>query len=171
MNNIHGIDHVGLTVPDIEQATQFFIEALGAEKMYDMLTKDEPKRDSEDTQIRLGVSCYMAQRAIRMLKLPNGPGLELFEYEKADQSGPVDSADLGWTHIAIYVEDVEKAVKKVEAAGGNRCADPRPLSGLEAGKGNMFCYVKTPWGSTLELISYPSPQPYQEITSKRKWQV
>lgn len=171
MHNIHGIDHVGLTVPDIDQATQFFTEALGAEKVYDRLTKDEPKRDSQETQIRLGITGYAAQRAIRMLKLPNGPGLELFEYERTEQTGPVDSADIGWTHIAIYVEDVEKALAKVEKSGGKRYADPQPLSGLEAGQGNVFCYAQTPWGSTLELISYPTPQPYQEITSKQKWQV
>ena len=168
MSNIHGIDHVGVTVPDIEQATQFFKKALDAEVLYDMLTKDEPKRDSPQIQTRLGVPSKTAQRAIRMLKLPNGPGLELFEYEKPSQAGPVDSADIGWTHIAVYVEDVAEVVKKAETAGGKRCADPQPLGGLEAGTGNVFCYVITPWGSTLEIISYPTPQPYQDITDKRK---
>lgn len=171
MNKIHGIDHVGVTVPDIEQATQFFKEVLDAEVLYDMLTKDEPKRDSPQIQMRLGVPSKTAQRAIRMLKLPNGPGLELFEYEKPCQSGPVDSADIGWTHIAVYVEDVVEAVKKAETAGGKRFAAPQPLGGLEAGEGNDFCYIITPWGSTLEIISYPTPQPYQGITDKRKWQV
>lgn len=171
MNNIQGIDHVGVTVPNIEQATQFFKEALDAEVLYDMLTKNEPKRDSVQIQTRLGVAGQIAQKAIRMLKLPNGPGLELFEYENPNQSGPIDSADIGWTHIAIYVRNVAEAVTKAESAGGSRCADPQPLGGLEAGEGNIFCYVITPWGSTLEFISYPSPQPYQTETSKRKWQV
>ncbi|MBM6614753.1 VOC family protein [Desemzia sp. RIT804] len=171
MHNIHGIDHVGITVPDIEQATQFFIEALAAEVLYDTFTKNEPKRDSTETQVRLGIPSNTAQRAIRMLKLPNGPGLELFEYEKPHQSGPVDPADIGWTHIAIYVENIYKVLKQVEIAGGKRQADPQPLGGIEKGANNLFCYVKTPWGSTIELISYPSPQPYQSITNKRKWQV
>ena len=32
---------------------------------------------------------------------------------------------------------------------------------------NRFLYCRTPWGSTLELISYPDPQPYQQHTTVR----
>lgn len=168
---IHGIDHIGLTVPDIESATQFFQEALAGEVIYDTFTKSEPKRDSPEVQKRLGIPSTMAQRAIRMIGFPNGPQIELFEYEGKDQSLPVTSSDLGWTHIAMYVEDIDAAVNAVEAAGGERFVDPQPLAGMEAGEGNQFCYTRTPWGSTLELISYPSPQPYLEETSRKKWQV
>lgn len=35
--NVRAIEHVGITVPDLEAATQFFVEAFGAEKLYDML--------------------------------------------------------------------------------------------------------------------------------------
>lgn len=168
---VHGIDHVGLTVPDIEQATTFFIEALQGEVLYETLKKTEPKRDDAETQQRLGVPDTMAQRAIRMLVFPNGPGIELFEFEGPDQKGPICSSDIGWTHIAFYTDDLEKTLANVEAAGGKRLADPQPLSGLEAGKGNRFCYVHTPWGSTLEIITYPTPQPYLEKADRAKWQV
>jgi catechol 2,3-dioxygenase-like lactoylglutathione lyase family enzyme len=40
MGIIRAIEHVGLTVPDMEQATTFFAEAFGAQYLYDML--DEP---------------------------------------------------------------------------------------------------------------------------------
>ena len=39
---IRAIEHVGITVPDLEPATAFFAEAFGAEHLYDML--DEPLR-------------------------------------------------------------------------------------------------------------------------------
>jgi catechol 2,3-dioxygenase-like lactoylglutathione lyase family enzyme len=42
MNTVRAVEHVGLTVPDLEQATTFFAEAFGAQKIYDML--DEPLR-------------------------------------------------------------------------------------------------------------------------------
>lgn len=35
--NVRAIEHVGITVPDMEAATRFFVEAFGAEKLYDML--------------------------------------------------------------------------------------------------------------------------------------
>ena len=37
---VRAIEHVGITVPDLEAATAFFAEAFGAEYLYDML--DEP---------------------------------------------------------------------------------------------------------------------------------
>lgn len=170
-SNLHGIDHIGLTVPDLEAATEFLIKALDAEVLYDTYTMDQPPRDSETTLQRLGIKKGMAERAIRMLAFPNGAGLELFQYDGPDQLGPVTPADFGWQHVAFYVEDIDKAVAKVEAAGGTRNADPVPLSGPEEGAGNLFCYCQTPWGSTIELISYPTPQPYLKHAPRKKWQV
>lgn len=168
---IHGIDHVGLTVPDIEEATHFFMRALDAQVLYDTYKKTQPLRDSAFTKQRLGIPDSMSEAAIRMLVLPNGPGIELFEFVGEDQGKPCVPSDLGWQHVAFYVEDMTAALTKVEAAGGIRNSEPVALSGLEAGKGNLFCYCLTPWGSTIELISYPSRQPYLEQTSRRKWRV
>lgn len=170
-SNLHGIDHVGVTVPDIDKATEFFVKALNAVVLYDTYTKDQPPRDSDFTRKRLGIVDGTAEVAIRMLALPNGPGLELFQFFDPQQEGPISPADLGWQHIAIYVDDMEKALVQVEAAGAKRNADPVALRGMEAGEGNLFCYCKTPWGSSLELISYPTPQPYIKTAPRKKWKV
>ena len=34
---VRAIEHVGITVPDLEEATRFFAEAFGAEMIYDMI--------------------------------------------------------------------------------------------------------------------------------------
>ncbi len=170
MPNVHGIDHIGLTVPDLEQATQFLCNALGAEVIYDTYTLDQPPRNSEFTHRRLGIADSMAQRAIRTLGLPNGPGIELFQYEGPDQREAVTPADVGWQHLAVYVDDIEEALRKVEEFGGKRNSDPVPLSGIEGGEGNFFVYCKTPWGSSLELLTYPTPQPYLKTSHRAKWQ-
>lgn len=171
IGNLHGIDHVGVTVPDIDQATEFLVKALDAVVLYDTYTKDQPPRDSDFTRKRLGIIKGTTEIAIRMLALPNGPGLELFQFFDPQQEGPISPADLGWQHIAIYVDDMDKALQQVEAAGAKRNADPVELSGLEEGKGNLFCYCKTPWGSSLELISYPTTQPYIATAPRVKWKV
>lgn len=170
-HNTHGIDHIGLTVPDIEDATTFFIEAFSAEIVYDTYTKKETPRTSHETTTRLGIAKNMAERAIRMIGLPNGPQIELFEFTGAAQKEAATPADFGWQHVAFYVDDIEQAVADLERAGGTRNADPIALSGIEKGDGNVFCYCKAPWGSTIELISYPTPQPYLEKASRRKWPV
>lgn len=170
-HNTHGIDHIGLTVPNIEDATIFFSKAFSAEIVYDTYTKKDTPRTSHETTTRLGIAENMAERAIRMIGLPNGPQIELFEFEGGTQQPAITPADFGWQHVAFYVDDIDQAVNEVEQAGGKRNADPIELSGVESGEGNRFCYCKTPWGSTIELISYPTPQPYLEKASRRKWPV
>ncbi|WP_392561309.1 VOC family protein [Orbus sturtevantii] len=170
-NNVHGIDHVGLTVPNLEEATNFLIKALNATVLYDTYKKSEPIRDSDFIRKRLGIRHDMAERAIRMIGLPNGAQIELFEFSGPCQKQPITPADFGWQHVAFYVDDIEEAVTQVENAGGKRNSDPIDLGGIESGIGNKFCYCLTPWGSTIELISYPTPQPYLKESKRRKWPV
>ncbi len=163
------IDHVGVTVPDIDAATTFFETALDAVFLYDVRCRTEEPRGSAEVHGYLGIPSTMAQGAIRMLALPEGPGLELFEYVGPDQHAPAVPSDLGWQHVALYVDDIDAALEKVERAGGVRNSDPRGLRGPEAGAGNRFVYTRTPWGSTLELVSYPTPQPYLLTAPRAKW--
>lgn len=170
-STVHGIDHVGVTVPDLDSATRFFVDAFGAEVLYDALPRAEGPRRGTATTTRLGIDGHDTEVAIRMLALPNGPGLELFEFSGPERSGPVTPADFGWQHLALYVDDVDAALEALETAGGQRLADPIPLSGNEAGDGNRFVYARTPWGSTVELLTYPSEQGYVVEARRRKWRV
>ena len=70
---IRGIDHVGVTVSSIEQATEFFVRALGAQVLYDTLPREDGSRGGEATDQRLGVPGGTDEIAIRMLRLPCGP--------------------------------------------------------------------------------------------------
>ena len=163
------IDHIGVTVPDIDAATTFFEAAFDAVVLYDMRRRDEPANSTSEAHGYLGIPGTMAQGAMRMLALPDGPGIELFEYLGPDQRDAAHPSDLGWQHLALYADDLDATLARVEAAGATRNSDPRPLRGLEAGDGNRFVYTRTPWGSTLELVSYPSPQPYLLQAPRAKW--
>jgi len=163
------IDHVGVTVPDVDAATAFFVAAFDAVVLYDVRSRREPVNGTQEAHRYLGIPSSMAQGAIRMLAFPEGPGLELFEYTGPEQRDAAAPSDLGWQHLALYADDLDAALARVEAAGGVRNADPRPLRGEEAGEGNRFVYTRTPWGSTLELVTYPTPQPYLLHAPRPKW--
>ncbi|UNS99923.1 VOC family protein [Streptomyces tubbatahanensis] len=169
MHVVRGIDHVGVTVPDIEAATEFFVRALGAEKLYDTLPREEGPKGGEETVRRLGVPPGTEQVAMRMLRLPHGPGLELFAFRGPRRREAVVPSDLGWQHLACYVEDLSAACEAVREAGGTVLDEPHPLPGPEAGPRNRFLYCRTPWGSTLELLTYPDPMPYEDTTELRRW--
>ncbi|MFE1147100.1 VOC family protein [Streptomyces albidoflavus] len=165
---VRGIDHIGLTVPDLEAATRFLVDALGAEVLYDTLPADRGPVGGPETEQRLGVPPGTRQRAIRMLALPDGPGIELFAYDPPGRS-PALPSDLGWQHLALYVDDLDAARDQAVEAGAHPLSPPHPLPGPEAGPANRFAYLRTPWGSTLELVTYPDPQPYEEKTDRRRW--
>jgi catechol 2,3-dioxygenase-like lactoylglutathione lyase family enzyme len=104
-----------------------------------------------------------------MMRVANGPGIELFEMQSPHQQSPARPSDLGLQHFAVYVDDIDAAVKRFVAAGGELMAAPTPTVGVEAGPGNAYCYAKTPWGTVIELITYPSPGAYEKETPLRRW--
>lgn len=161
-----GVDHVGITVPSIKAATEFFASAFGAVVLYDLLT--EPVQGPE-IESALGLDADTVLERIRMLHFGNGPSVELFEYSGTPQRQPVIPSDFGLQHFAVYVDDIDAAADAVEAAGGRLHSRPLDLPGGDAGPGNKYLYFLTPWGSSMELVSYPSPQAYEAGTSLRRW--
>ena len=77
--SIRGIDHIGITVPDIEAATQFLIAAFGAEVIYESLSRADPPIEGAKPEKMLQLSKGTQTVAVRMIKLQHGPGIELIE--------------------------------------------------------------------------------------------
>lgn len=167
---VRGIDHIGITVPDIEQATLFFEQAFNARVLYHSVEPGDDNIDPEAQQKTLRLFPGTKIRAIRMLAMPHGPGVELFEMHGPEQQNPARPSDFGLQHFAVYVDDFKESISRFTAAGGEMFTEPKPLSfPAEKGEGNAFCYGKTPWGSVVELISWPSPMPYEKETNLRRW--
>jgi catechol 2,3-dioxygenase-like lactoylglutathione lyase family enzyme len=172
-----GIDHVGITVPDIDAATAFFVDAFDAVVIYDLIVDGamvSPAHGqvglaSVDLSEILGVPRAAEIRSQRMLRLGNGPSLELFKYVNVAQSPVVAPNDFGLQHVALYVDDIEEAANRVEGAGGTLLKGPNDLPGLEAGLGCRYRYARAPWGTTIELITYASTQRYESTTAVRRW--
>lgn len=147
-----GVEHIGLTVPDIEAATRFFVGVLGAETLYDI----GPFASNDDWMAsHLAVHPRATIRKMRILKVANGPVLELIEFTSPDQrtTMPRNSDHGGW-HIAFYVEDMDAALGILKAHGLEIQSGPVEMTeGPSAGL--SWLYFKAPWGQQLELVSYP----------------
>lgn len=166
---IRGVDHLGITVPDIESATRYFVEALGAEVLYDVLKRSEPPLEGREVESWVGVSRGTAVFAIRLLRLHEGPSIELFEYKSDARKAAALPSDFGLQHLAVYVDDIQAAAERVRDAGGFLLKGPVALPAIEGGAGNEFWYTRTPWGMTIELITYPSRSPFERDTGQRRW--
>jgi catechol 2,3-dioxygenase-like lactoylglutathione lyase family enzyme len=166
-----GIEHIGITVPDIPAATEFFEHAFGADVLYELMTPKvkEEVFDKEDLSEGLGVPRGAQITKMRMIAIGDGPLIELFEWEVDGQRPPVMPSDLGIQHMCIYVDDIHAAAARIVEAGGKALpGGPVNMFGLEGGEGNMAWYTQTPWGSTIELICHPTTMPHEETAGRMR---
>lgn len=80
MSVIRGMNHIGMTVPDIESATDFLKKGLGAKISYDSQTLEDRPRGGPLVEKLLGIpeDSYIVKN--RMLTIGNGPNIELFQF-------------------------------------------------------------------------------------------
>ncbi|ANG91899.1 VOC family protein [Enterobacteriaceae bacterium 155047] len=164
-----GINHVGLTVPDLQQATEFLQAALDAKFVYDGLTCDDDPLKGADAERQLGLTSGSMMIKQRLLRIGNGPNVELFEFISKDQVKPVRVQDYGWNHISLYVDDINYAIERVKAAGGKFLSEVHENSRHEDTENNAGVYFYTPWGSLVELQSIPNGYYYPDDSEAKIW--
>ncbi|MDA0231113.1 MAG: VOC family protein [Proteobacteria bacterium] len=168
MPGLRGLDHYGMTVPDVETAVDFFCDVLGCEELYKLGTFK--MEEGEWMTERLNVHARAEIVNIRMICCGRGGNIELFEYAAPDKNHaqPRNSDNAGH-HLCFYVDDIFAAVDYLKSHGVQILGEPSLNSGAEAGE--YWCYFLTPWGSQLELVSFPAGRGYEQHTTKRLWDV
>ncbi|MGA8353929.1 MAG: VOC family protein [Solirubrobacteraceae bacterium] len=143
-------DHIGVAVPDLDVAVQFFLDALDATLLY----SEGPVRADDDWMHRqLGVH-PRAQLHATMLQMPGGFRLELFQYSAPDQSHAMPrNSDWGATHLALEVPDIEVALDRLRAVPGVSVMGEVHETEEAPGTVVLWVYLSTPWGMQLELVS------------------
>jgi catechol 2,3-dioxygenase-like lactoylglutathione lyase family enzyme len=161
-----GVEHVGLTVPDMEAATTFFVDVLGAEVLFEA----GPFSSADDwMEKHLGVHPRAVIRRLRMLRLAAGPSIELFEYSSPDQDDARPrNSDAGGHHLAFYVIDMATAVDHLKRHGVKILGDPTTLAD-GASAGLTWVYFLAPWGLQLELVSAPNGLAYEKSGGRPMW--
>lgn len=166
---IVGVDHVGLTVPDLKQGIAFFSDVLGCEHIYTAGPFLDPKGDWMQSNLNVDPR---AATTLAMMRCGPSQNVELFEYTASDQvKTPPKNSDVGGNHLAFYVTDLPKAVEFLKAVPGVRIlGSPTPVSGQPNG-GETFVYFLTPWGQSMELLTYPNGLDYEKTGTARLYDV
>ena len=150
------LDHVGVTVPDLEAATDFFVDVLGCERLYSL----GPFRHEDDwmhEHLAVGPRTVMTQ--LRFFRCGGQAVFEVFEYAAAEQElTPPRNSDVGGHHIALYVTDLDEAVAYLRRRGVQVLGEPTASSGPSLGQ--RWVYFLAPWGLQMELVSYPDGKAY-----------
>ncbi len=153
-----GLDHVGLTVPDLDAAVAFFAGVLGCPQVLTF----GPIADDTGTFMTdaLGVHPRARIERVAMIRTGRGSNIELFEYSSPDQQAfAPKNSDVGAFHLAFYVRDIAAAKAFLDAKGVVTRMGPIPISdGPIAGQ--SILYFEAPWGLNLEIISYPDGMAY-----------
>lgn len=167
---VRAIDHIGITVPDIEAAATFLEQALGATAIYDNIVPTDPPTEGEEAEAKLGFAKGSAIVHMRMMRIGDGACIELFEMKvPGKRQNDIIPSDIGLQHFAVYTEDIEETKRKFVQAGGRVLQGPNAMLGREGGEGNQFMYAVTPWGTFVELITYPSELEIEKTTTLRRW--
>lgn len=163
---LRGTDHIGFTVPDLDQAVRFFVEVVGCEAFYDL---GPFKADDDWMATHLNVHPRAVMRRLKFLRCRNGSNFELFEYEAPGQNRTLPkNSDVGGHHLAFYVDDIAAAVAHLRANGVTVLGEPTVrTSGPNAGL--SWVYFLSPWGMQLELVSFPQGRGYERETEARLW--
>ena len=121
---LRGGDHIGITVPDMEQAHEFLVGVLGCEFVYSL---PEMRHDDDWMLEHLNVDPRRVVNEIRFYRCGFGLNFEVFEYERHEGQRDVPrNSDLGGHHVALYVDDMDAAAEYLKSKGVRLLAAPWP---------------------------------------------
>lgn len=131
------IDHVGIAVPDLDAAIDFYVRGFGFIKAHEEINEEQGVREA---MMRVGDRDYV------QLLAPLGPESTIAKF--IDRSGP------GIQQIAYQVTDIHRAADALRAAG-IRVLYEEPKIGT-AGSLVNFAHPKDCGGVLIELVQHTS---------------
>jgi catechol 2,3-dioxygenase-like lactoylglutathione lyase family enzyme len=149
---VQGVHHIGISVPDIAKAREFYIDLLGGvEEVAPMEWRDNPGFDAV-----IGLKDSAAKQF--MCRLGN-THLEVFEYAQP-RSAPQDPDkgvhNFGYTHFGVQVDDIAACCERLKAAGIRLHTEPNLASikvhpdGSKTGFAATYC--RDWFGNVFEIM-------------------
>lgn len=152
MDYPRAFSHIGISVPDIEKATKFYIDVMG---WYLIMPPTLITRDDSD----IGVMCTdcfgedWTEFKIAHMSTSDSIGVELFEFPN---NIPVEDEFKYWRtgvfHFSVKDPDIEGLVAKIVACGGKQRMPIRHY--YKGEKPYRMCYVEDPFGMVFEVYSH-----------------
>lgn len=154
MNNYpRAFSHIGITVPDIKEAVEFYKEVMG---WYVMM---EPTVVEKDSSTAIGQMCIdvfgddWERFKIAHLSTSDTIGIELFEFERNEKPhyefNPYQTSIF---HFCVKDPDIEGLVAKIIKAGGKQRMPIREYFPGE--KPYKMVYCEDPFGNIVEIYTH-----------------
>ncbi|MEW5809128.1 MAG: VOC family protein [Actinomycetota bacterium] len=159
------VDHIGWSVHDLDAAVSFCVEVLGGQEILRAGPFSDPSGDWMSTHFDVAAR---ASASLALVRLGATQVVELIQWDTANRemAWPLNS-DVGASHLAIHVHDIDQAMRYLREHGCSPCGDPILLEEVPHA-GLTILYVRTPIGLMLELVSRPAHAlPYEVATDAR----
>ena len=149
---IIGVHHIGVSVPDLGKAREFYLGVLGAvEEVEPLSWQDNPFIDSV-----VGLEGSAARQFFCRL---GNVQIEVFEYSaprQAPQEPERGVNEYGYTHIALQVKDIAAVHERIVAAGLPVHTPPElstiTVSEDGAKQGYSGTYCRDFFGNVFEIL-------------------
>ncbi len=145
--------HIGLSVPDVDKAINFYKEVMG---WYIVM---QPSDVVEENETAIGQMCIdvfgegWGNLRIAHMVTSDGIGVEVFGFPNSEN--PANNFEYwktGVFHFSVQDPDVEGMVERIVAHGGKQRMPIREYYPNE--KPYKMCYVEDPFGIVFEIYSH-----------------
>ena len=155
MNQVYprNFSHIGISVPDLEKAVQFYTEVMGwylIMEPTEIVEDDSPIGEMCSDVFGKGWSHFK----IAHLSTGDRIGVELFQFK--DQRNPDDNFEYwktGVFHFCVQDPDVEGLAERIVEAGGKRRME-KPRYYYPGDKPYRMIYMEDPFGNIVEIYSH-----------------
>ena len=145
--------HIGITIPDIHKAVQFYEEVMG---WYVIMP---PSLVTKENETAIGQMCIDVfgenwdTFEIAHMSTSDGIGIELFSFPNMEDAKPeFNPFKTGLFHFCVQDPNIEALVDKIVAHGGKQRMPIREYYPNE--KPYRMVYVEDPFGVVFEIYSH-----------------
>ncbi len=161
------MNHIGITVPDIDAAFAWYRDVMGC---YVLAAPSEANND--ETYFGSILNDIFGKNfggmKLAHLATVDGVGIELFQFTKPKTYAPDNTFEYwrtGVFHICLTALDIEATAKKIAANGGKQLSK---VWKLFANKDYTVCYCSDPWGTIIELSTHSYVQTWSNFQEPHK---
>jgi catechol 2,3-dioxygenase-like lactoylglutathione lyase family enzyme len=142
------LDHIGLSVGDLETAVGFWTAFLGTEPVVRRVYDADYIADLTGfPEARLDIAIYDFSEDVK---------LELIEYLSEPRSELPDRATPGTSHLSLRTDQLDESLARAISAGASIAgAGPTAITS-GPNQGGRICYLDLPGHATLELFQPPA---------------
>lgn len=139
--------HIGLCVSDLARSLRFYCEGLGFEPAegYDL---NEKMLDGLDRALEVSAPVALRSQMIKLGDLK----IELLHFASPVAVGSASTVrnQIGFTHLSLFVDDVDALAARLAELGGTVLGATRTQLGYEV------VFVADPDGARVELMASPA---------------